>query len=270
MSLLLAAGHILLQQQERTVNTENVKAEIQLDNELFNEEQEVRKRFIAYHEKRVQFRVLQQYWRQIDDKRDRLQQRAEMLDLLVRVAFLMGLVSLTIYINLAPPTPDEYPLNSFLLVVWGSVAVVACFGHMTVLLLASRMYVLLLDISTRESPVHSHFLSCPPPRAAFEVTTVAEFEEIWNKDFDPLYWRLLHIFSATMTLSFGSLLTLAHVKFFMSPPAAWTSCILSALGFIIWLKYHVPFVTFLSMSATHTRAQSRARTATHAATHAAT
>ena len=120
----------------RSLETEIAKLEIQLDAEVFNKEKEVRRNLTTHYGKEVESRGLQKFWRGVEDKRDRLQQFVELHEVLVRIAFIMGLVSLTVYINLAPAELDEFETNSVLMAIWGGISVVCSIVHTVVLLLS--------------------------------------------------------------------------------------------------------------------------------------
>ena len=201
----------------------------------------------AHHEKIVQSRALQQYWRGIEDKRDRLALRTEQCDVLMRLSFILSLVSLTSYINLAPGHGDVAP-SDILLAVWSGLSVLSASSQILILVATCWQYLSLLGLATQEAPVHEAPQPCPPAASLDTASSVQDLDHCWVLQFDQLYWRLLRLLSGTVPLTFACLLTLAHVKFYMSPPAAWTSAMASLGGIGVWLRSHEPLVMFLAMS----------------------
>lgn len=136
MAALSGALYTIMGHKSRALDTNIAKLEIELDQVVFEEENAVRKKLTAHHRKMVKYRELQKFWREMEDKRDRLQQRVELHEVLVRMAFIMGLVSLTVYINLAPAETDEFETNSVLMAMWGGISIVCSVMHTVVLLLS--------------------------------------------------------------------------------------------------------------------------------------
>jgi hypothetical protein len=126
----------LLEHQGRSMEMDNAKNELGLDNALFDDEKRVREMLRKHHRKVVESRALQRFWRAVEDKRDRVQQRVELHDTLVRIAFIMGLVSITTYINLAPAELDEFETSQVLMALWAGVSVVCIVLHIVVLLVS--------------------------------------------------------------------------------------------------------------------------------------
>ena len=84
---LLKEGADIVAARVRLRETEIAKLEIELDAEVFNKEKEVRRNLTTHYGKEVESRGLQQFWRDVEDKRDRLQQLVELHEVLVRIAF---------------------------------------------------------------------------------------------------------------------------------------------------------------------------------------
>lgn len=246
----------MMNHTSRSINNKTLQKIIENRNMKKRLEKEWRK-----HE--IHFRLLEQNWWAVDQKRIYTDQRVELLSVLVELAaFASGFQMVMLY-ELELPSLVEFHYNHVLLGVWGFSSLAVICVNICIVYFSGFIAVDILSDSAREHPwslTETEITSPPgcPARGTPEyalvfgrmpaINNAEQMQMLWCQKHEKRVLRVLAAFNYSAPAFMFNIGLTTIAKFYVAPTAGWIGFFLSLCGMVAWWRFHYPKVQHLRWS----------------------